>query len=309
MPELPEVEIVRTQLAAHLTGAWFESSRVYAPSSVIVGGTRLRGATPEDSALRIDEAVRNRTLASVRRKGKLLVLDFGGPALLCHLKMTGQILLYEWGGIARGAGAGAGKQEGDAPGPHTRLDLWFRTERARVLLRFNDARRFGYVSVMRSREDVEAELARLGVDALEEGVGGALRRACARRRAPIKSLLLDQSVIAGIGNAYADEALHRAAIHPAQPADTLSSRQIARLADAIHDVLAEGIAAGGLSIRTYVDAHGNAGGFQHRLRVYGRDGERCVTCGGAIERLRIGGRSSWYCSTCQKRRGRRGRGR
>jgi len=303
MPELPEVEIVRAQLAARLTGARFESSRVYAPSSVIVGGTRLREATPGDASFRIDEVVRNRMLVSVRRKGKLLVLDFGGPALFCHLKMTGQILLREWGGIARNAGAG--DEPAGAPGPHTRLDLWFRTERARVLLRFNDARRFGYVKVTRCREEVEAEFARLGVDALEEGVGSALRRACARRRAPIKSLLLDQSVIAGIGNAYGDEALHRAAIHPAQPADTLSPRQIARLAEAIHDALAEGIAAGGLSIRTYVDAHGNAGGFQHRLRVYGRDGERCVTCGGAIERLRIGGRSSWYCSTCQNRRGRR----
>jgi formamidopyrimidine-DNA glycosylase len=276
MPELPEVETVMRGLAARLTGRRILRARA----------TRgdLRAKLPRGLAARLS----GRRVEEFRRRGKyILVRLSGAESLLLHLGMSGRINLTN----------------GDeAPGLHEHLVIEME-DGCRV--GFVDPRRFGLVDLLPTEgEEKDERLARLGPEPLgPEFTASRLSEALAGRRTPIKAALMDQGVVAGLGNIYAAEALFRAGISPRRLAANLGPRRIAGLHAAIRDTLAEAIAAGGSSFSDYVRPDGELGYFQHAWRVYGR--ERCPVCPGApqchgIVRIVQSGRSSFYCPRRQR---------
>jgi formamidopyrimidine-DNA glycosylase len=273
MPELPEVEAVRRSLEPHLVGR-----RVVAVEARPV---RLReGIEPADWQTRI---VGTRFTA-LERRGKYLIARGKHVAALFHLGMSGRLVL-------------AGAQEPFARHTHLILRLESGLE-----VRFIDPRRFG-VAVVLEPEALAAHpsLARLGPDALRGDVEGALA-AAARAHSPIRSVLLDQTVVAGLGNIYANEALALAGISPLRRADRISARRLEALAAAVRQVLAAALEAGGTTLADggFVDAAGDGGYFAVSLAVYGREGLPCVGCKGVIVRRVLAGRSVFYCPRCQR---------
>jgi formamidopyrimidine-DNA glycosylase len=275
MPELPEVETIRRGLEAHLVGR-----RILAAE---VRETRLR--RPLDvRALRA--AVEGRSVTAVRRRAKYLIVDLeGGRHLLVHLGMTGQFFL-----------ARAGRPR--LPHEHVVFGLDDGTT-----LRFADTRRFGLLEpVDNGGLEVHPLLAGLGPEPLGGGLDpAALRRATRGLRKPIKNYLLDSRALAGVGNIYACEALFRARLHPATRVGRLGERDWKRLVASLRQVLGEAVARGGTTLQDFVNAEGEAGFFQMRLRVYDRAGEPCRGCRTAIRRMVLSGRSTFYCPACQRR--------
>jgi formamidopyrimidine-DNA glycosylase len=289
MPELPEVETVRVGLQPALEG------RKLLQVETRRGG--LRVPFPKDFAKRLT----GRTVLRLRRRAKYLLADLDcDETLVIHLGMTGRFSVYAKGKVRKlgqyvydlaPADAGQGKHdhvvmETDAP--------------ARIV--FNDHRRFGLMTIL----DTDA----LDDDKLFKGVGieplsktfdaDHLRNALKGKKTPIKSALLDQRVIAGLGNIYVCEALFRARVSPKRLAMKVTPASVAELARAIKSVLKDAIKAGGSSLRDYRKADGDLGGFQHHFLVYGREGEPCSRCGGTIKRITQAGRSTFYCPKCQK---------
>ncbi len=278
MPELPEVETVRRGLERHVVGRRIER--------VEVGRERAVRRTSREAVI---AGLTDTVVEAADRRGKYLVLPLdSGDAAMIHLRMSGQVLL---------AAAGAQRPA------HTHVVLHLDDRRE---LWFVDPRTFGEVVVFDpGRVEVELpELARLGVDPIADPFDAAvLRRAFATTARALKPLLLDQHVIAGIGNIYADEILHRAHLRPDRPASSLGRRHVATLHLAIVEVLTEAIAAGGSTLgdAQYVDVMGEGGSYQDDHRVYGRGGERCLTCGrGWIRRSVAGGRGTHWCPVCQR---------
>ena len=273
VPELPEVETIAASLRPKIVGRRIAEVRLLLPKL-------LRG---DPAGLRM---FRGRRIEDVRRRGKmLLVSGEGGVHLLFHLKMTGQ---FHWA---------APRTPVDA---HTRLRMAFRGGGPE--LRFRDIRKFAVLRILATDRPLESEALRiLGPEPLETGPAefGRLLR---KRKGRLKSLLLNQAFLAGIGNIYADEILFDAGLHPLRPAGSLTAAETRRLAASVRKILEAAVAAGGSSIRDYKDADGLDGLFQHAHRVYGRKGEPCLRCGEAVRRRVIGGRSSFYCPRCQKDR-------
>ncbi len=245
------------------------------------GAAAARPAPP--AALPLSTLV-GRTIDKVGRRGKNLILECGDAALLFHLKMTGRFL---W------------SRPGRPRGKHVHLVLSFK--RPARELHFEDVRKFGLVRC-RPLDGLSScpELRALGPEPFDVGPDEFAARLKARR-GRTKSVLLDQSFLAGVGNIYADEALFAAGVHPLASAATLSRPRADRLRAELLDVLSRAIEAGGSSVRDYRDADGELGSFQDEHRVYGRDGEPCPRCGGPIRRAVIGGRGSHFCPRCQKR--------
>ena len=243
---------------------------------------------PNTSAVDLDDALRGHSVVTVERRGKYLLIGFDNEAWLAvHRKMSGNLLLVA-------------ASEPTILHTHFVLGLDDATE-----LRFVDARKFGRVYLFHTREELDDFLVeRLGPDSLLDLDAGILKAKLKRRKARIKTLLLDQSFLAGIGNLYADEALWQARIHPLRAADSLSAREIKRLAEAVKDVLTLGIARRGTSFSTYRDSDGNPGENQEFLNVYGREGMPCPRCGTRIKRILIGQRSAYFCPKEQKLSGR-----
>jgi len=284
MPELPEVETVRRGLAERVVGR-----RV---TNVDVGRERTVRRT---SAREVIDGLTDATFLDARRRGKYLLLPLDtGDTVMVHLRMTGQLLLAPLGAVR-------------PPHTHVAMTLTEQTGGSQEELWFVDPRTFGEVVVFDpDHVAVELpELARLGVDPLADVLTvPALRGLLAGRRSRMKPLLLDQHVIAGIGNIYADEILHAARIHPERVASTLSMLNVARLHDAMHRILEDSVRAGGSTLgdNQYVDLMGSGGSYQHDHRVYGRAGLRCLTCGrGVVHRIVSAGRSTHFCSWCQRR--------
>lgn len=227
------------------------------------------------------ESLVGRKIAGIKRYGKFLVLSIRGRKpddgghLTIHLGMTGRLLL------------------GGPAGKHTHVI--FTLDRGELL--FDDSRQFGAVEYS---EEFPLRVARLGPEPLEVAADDFFA-ALKRRKTTIKALLLNQTFVRGIGNIYADEALFRAGIHPLTIAARLRPERARRLHAAIGEVLSQAIEAGGSSISDYVDAEGRKGFFQFHHRVYGREGEECVTCGASIRRVVIAQRSSHFCPRCQRR--------
>ena len=302
MPELPEVETIRRQLAPEVTGRRIESVEILDPRLT-------RPAEPRT----VERAVAGRTIESVGRRGKYLILHLEGErALALHLRMTGNLLMRP-----AGDGTVADLMEVDRFGgprlyeshPELRhLRARFGLDDGSELL-FTDMRRFGQAVALTDESEIEAYFsARLGIEPLSgELTPEALCRVAAGRRAPLKSFLLTQSTVAGIGNIYADEALFRARLHPLSPAGSLRPEHCEALADGIVEALEAGLDFGGASIDDYRDARGERGSMQDEFLVHTREGKPCPRCGEAIERIVLGGRSTYFCRGCQRRLRRRPR--
>jgi len=278
MPELPEVETVRRGLATHLPGRRIIA--VVAPES-----------EPTWQAWRDQwqPALVGREITTVGRRAKFLVLSLSDDlALVVHLRMTGALTI----GVAT-----------DPPARFHRV-AWTLDNGSE--LRFGDMRRFGTAEVL-TPNALAARFAALGLEPLDPALdAAALRRALGdSMRRPVKAALLDQTRIAGLGNIYADESLHRAGIHPQRPVGALTDDEIARLIVAVRDVIAGGIARNGTTFDAegFRDAFGNPGHNFHHLRVYHRHGQPCLTCGrDTVAQTRLAGRSTHYCPTCQPTR-------
>ncbi|MBN2199625.1 MAG: bifunctional DNA-formamidopyrimidine glycosylase/DNA-(apurinic or apyrimidinic site) lyase [Candidatus Aminicenantes bacterium] len=269
MPELPEVETIARGLARRFVGRRILRCRHLSPH-LLEGRGR--------SVLR---ALRGRRILDIRRRGKhlIFVVD-GGYVMVFHLKMTGQFL------------ASAAEDTRDR---HTHLVLSF--DRGREL-RFRDTRKFGRLRL--ARKDAQAALPKgLGPEPLEVGRNRFLEL-LGRRRGRLKSLLLNQGFVAGIGNIYADEILFEARLSPVRPASGLEPSEAQRLWSGMRRILSRAVTCGGSSIRDYTDADGRPGRFQFEHKVYGRAGRPCPRCGVPIRRLVIGGRSTHFCPFCQK---------
>ena len=289
MPELPEVETVRMGLKAALEGHKF--------LHVETRRGDLRVPFPKDFAKRLT----GRRVRQLRRRAKYLLADLDhGETLVIHLGMTGRMAVYAKGTVrklgqyvydAAPADAGRGKHdhvvmETDAP--------------ARVV--FTDHRRFGLMTLIDTGTLDDDKLFKgIGVEPLSEDFDAAyLARALKGKKTPIKSALLDQRVVAGIGNIYACEALFRARISPKRLAMKVAPASVPLLVEAIKAVLKDAIKAGGSSLRDYRKADGDLGNFQHHFQVYDREGEPCPACGGTVKRITQAGRSTFYCPKCQK---------
>jgi formamidopyrimidine-DNA glycosylase len=288
VPELPEVETVRRGLDKLVVGRAIEG--------VEVGRLRTVRRTSRQALI---DGLTGTTLVAAQRRGKYLLCPLdSGDVLMVHLRMTGQLLLVSSG----------------APRPpHTHVVLHLRPPGVADAapssdLLFVDPRTFGEMVVFDpDHADVEVpDVARLGLDPLVDDPTPAQLAAVLRGRTTrLKPLLLDQHVIAGIGNIYADEILHAARLHPDTPGGSLRRRDVSALHAAMGRILNESIRAGGstLSDLGYVDMMGEGGSYQDAHRVYGRAGERCLTCGrGFIRRVTHAGRSTHFCPVCQRRR-------
>jgi len=271
VPELPEVETVRSTLAPALRGRTLE--RV-----AVLDGRLTRPEAPEAVAAELQ----GERVADVRRRGKYLIVVFAsGRHLLVHLRMTGSFQHP----VAEG------------PDPHRRAVV---TLDDGSDVAYRDVRRFGTWILLEPGE-LEAYLdERIGGEPLERAFTTArFARGLEGRRAPIKGALLDQRAVAGVGNIYADEALWLARIHPERPAGELDAEEVAGLRRAIRRVLRLGIERQGATLRDYRDPNGRAGAMQHEFRVYGRGGEPCERCGTPIAKTRVAGRGTWLCPSCQ----------
>ncbi|MFQ5948546.1 MAG: bifunctional DNA-formamidopyrimidine glycosylase/DNA-(apurinic or apyrimidinic site) lyase [Acidimicrobiia bacterium] len=276
MPELPEVEVTRRHLESALVGARITAVEVRRPRML------RRQPRPQDFLDRL----RGRRLNGLRRHGKFLLVDLEGDLVwVTHLGMSGHISL---------------NSPGATEAPHTHVIV--RTERGPEV-RLVDPRTFGFVVALTPAEYAASPMARLGPDVLESLPRfPELMRRLAGRTVSIKALLLDQGFLAGLGNIYADEVLHRARIRPDRPAGSLTREEVAALRRAVRPVLEGGLRWGGTSLGdlAYLLPDGRTGQYVARLRVYGRQDQPCRRCGTAIRRRRLRGRSSFWCPSCQR---------
>jgi formamidopyrimidine-DNA glycosylase len=273
MPELPEVETIRRQLAPHLTG------RTIARAQIL----DARWTRP-DAPAGIEAELGGAVVERLERAGKYLVWELSGDRhLLMHLRMTGTLLF-----------------DASAPPPHTRVMLDLDDGHRLIYI---DPRRFGTGHLVHGAAACDEYLnARLGIEPLTPGFTASHLRGLARdRTAPIKAFVLDQRQIAGVGNIYADEALFRAGIHPLRPAGRLGGADWVRLRDGIEQALSAGIEAKGASIDDFRHIDGARGSFQDLFLVHRRAGQPCPRCGTTIRKIVVGGRGTYVCERCQPR--------
>ncbi|SFM61530.1 bifunctional DNA-formamidopyrimidine glycosylase/DNA-(apurinic or apyrimidinic site) lyase [Shimia aestuarii] len=283
MPELPEVETVRRGLQPAMEGAVIATAQVNRPD--------LRWPFPENMAQRLTGA----RVDQLRRRSKYILADLStGETLLIHLGMSGRMTV---------SGDPLGQFVHEHPKAEKHDHVVFDMDNG-ARITFNDPRRFGAMDLLPTPEiDTHPLLAKLGPEPLGNSFHETyLVERLKGRNTPIKSALLDQRIVAGLGNIYVCEALFRAGITPRRKAGALSSTRVHALVPIIRDVLSEAIAAGGSSLRDFRQADGELGYFQHSFDVYGREGERCrkTGCNGTIRRITQSGRSSFYCAQCQR---------
>lgn len=277
MPELPEVETVRRGLEALIVG-----------KTILRVDVSLARIIRHPSVLEFQERLQNKRIESVGRRGKYLLFEVPPYTLVSHLRMEGQYRVA---------------QPADSIAPHTHVIFYLSDD---TELRYRDVRQFGTMDAISEFEEMPSGVTALGPEPFDAALSAQSLRECLHRRnAPIKSVLLNQSCIAGLGNIYVDEALFLAGIHPLTKASRIGEKRAKLLLESIRDVLTRAIDAGGSSVRTYVNGYGRHGGFQMQLHVYGRNGEPCLRCGQPIEKTRLGGRGTHFCPNCQRRGGKR----
>lgn len=285
MPELPEVETVRRGLERTVVG-----------KTVATVEVRVLKLFPQPQAL-IDKQLVGGTIAAAQRRAKVLLLRLdNGWTLAIHLKMTGQIVVR-----AKAAGFVAGHPEKvyEQPLPHKHTHVIITFSDGTVLY-FNDLRKFGWMRLVASTDEL-FEATKLGPEPFGEDFTPVYFAAALKnRRIPIKTALLDQKVVAGVGNIYADEALFEARISPFRNASSLKKDEITKLFEAVKHVLKLGIEYGGTTFNSYINAEGSAGRMRDYLKVYGREGQSCRDCTGLVLRKKIGQRSTHYCPDCQR---------
>ncbi|SEN80792.1 DNA-(apurinic or apyrimidinic site) lyase [Paracoccus alcaliphilus] len=281
MPELPEVETVRRGLQPHLEGQRIARAEARRPD--------LRWPLPPD----LVQVLTGARVTALRRRSKYLLADLDrGGTVLMHLGMSGRMLV-------EGAGLAGFHRDPSVLARHDHVVL---VTESGTTITFNDARRFGMVDLIRDGT-AHPLLDHLGPEPFDPGFNAAyLAARFAGRRAPVKQALLDQRIVAGLGNIYVSEALHRAHIDPRRAAGRIGAARLEALAGHIREVLADAIAAGGSSLRDHRQASGELGYFQHSFRVYDREGAPCPApgCAGIIRRVVQSGRSSFYCPGCQR---------
>jgi formamidopyrimidine-DNA glycosylase len=275
MPELPEVETVRRGLSSAIVGQEIKN--------VIVRDRRLRWPIPKA----FEASLAGRRVERIERRSKYLLFRLSSSAgtLLAHLGMTGSFVVYE---------------RGRAPivKPHDHVDIVFAND---TVLRYNDPRRFGSMHTYVGDDAAQPLLAHLGPEPLTDAFDANYLYTHTRRRpGPIKHAIMDNSLVVGVGNIYANESLFRAGIHPNRAANRISYSRYKKLVAEIKAVLAEAITAGGSTLRDYVNATGEPGYFQLNYFVYGREGEACKQCGGVLKLMRHGGRATIFCARCQR---------
>ena len=279
MPELPEVEVVRRGLAAHVVGRTVTGVDVLHPRPV-----RRHLAGPEDFAARLT----GRQVVDARRRGKYLWLPLDDPsrgdALLAHLGMSGQMLV----------------QRPDAPAER-HLRVRFRLDDPERELRFVDQRMFGGLSLAPGGAELPAEIAHIARDPMDPAFDEELFVAKVRKRVSgVKRILLDQTVVSGVGNIYADEALWRAQVHGDRPGERLRPVDVRRVLAEARAVMGSAVLEGGTSFDAlYVNVNGQSGYFDRSLHAYGREGQECDRCGTLIRRVEFMNRSSFFCPRCQ----------
>jgi formamidopyrimidine-DNA glycosylase len=274
MPELPEAETIVRDLRDRIVGHAVTGIAVIRPDIL------APGLTPD----RLDASLAGHRILAVDRRAKNIVLRFdGGRILLVNLGMTGRLVL----------------DDSPRAAELRHIAVRFGLDDGRTLL-YDDIRRFGRME-LHSRESWAERDATLGTEPLSEDfTAERLFEMTRGTRVPLRNWLLDQRKVAGVGNIYANEALFRAGLHPARPAGSIDLEDAARLRDAIRNVLEEAIEARGTTFSDYRDASGEAGAFEPRLRVYGREGRPCPVCGTPIERIVISNRSAYFCPRCQR---------
>lgn len=272
MPELPEVETIRLTILPKLIGRKIISGEILHEKMVL-------GTTVAEFL----EGVSGQKIIGLNRRGKYLLIELTADLIIgLHLRMTGQLAVEKSGSQL-------------AKAIYFRLFLDNETE-----LRFRDQRKFGKVFLFEPGEP-PLSLQKIGPEPLSsEFSASMLKSRFGRRTLAVKKALLNQEIVAGIGNIYADEALFSAGIHPARPVNSLTEAEIEALYHAIKEVLSESIENRGTTFRDYRDGEGRAGSYQNRLRVYGRKGEKCSNCGGLIVKMNYGGRGTHFCPLCQK---------
>lgn len=273
MPELPEVETVRRSLEAHLLGKKIVRVEIY-NEAILKGDFKAKLAFASE--------VQNQAVQTVGRRGKYLLMQLSQGWIVCHLGMTGRLYIAQ-------------KDKEIEKHEHIVFEL------DNKVMIFKDVRRFGFIAYFKQNPENFPPLSKLGYEPLE-GMFDAtyFYQCCQKSSRKIKALLLDQHIVCGIGNIYADEILFASSIHPARRANTLSLSECGRLVKEGKRILKLAIEAGGSSIRDYVDANENEGHFQLSHKVYGRSGKDCVVCGETLERIEVAGRSSVFCPQCQK---------
>jgi formamidopyrimidine-DNA glycosylase len=271
MPELPEVETTCRGIAPHVTGRQV--------TRIIVRNPNLRWKVPA----RLNREMPGQTINEVSRRGKYLLLTTSAGTAILHLGMSGSLRVID---------AGA------PPNRHDHIDIVFDDEHA---LRFTDPRRFGSLHWTRRPPLQHKLLCKLGVEPLsDEFSGDYLHRVSRGRKIAIKPFIMNSHIVTGIGNIYACEALYMAGIHPGRAAGRISKKKYELLAEVSKEVLNDAIAAGGTTLRDFVNGHGEPGYFKLHLNAYGKTGEPCISCRALIREIRQGQRSTFYCPVCQK---------
>ncbi|MCW8195654.1 bifunctional DNA-formamidopyrimidine glycosylase/DNA-(apurinic or apyrimidinic site) lyase [Proteobacteria bacterium 005FR1] len=271
MPELPEVETTARGIAPHVTG--------HTVQEVVVRHWQLRWPVPAN----LPELLKGGVIEQVRRRAKYLLLEFPHGTLILHLGMSGSLQLVDTGTAAR---------------KHDHLDLQLDTGKS---LRLTDPRRFGAALWTDEPAEQHPLLRALGPEPLtEEFSGERLFRSSRGRRVSVKTFIMDNKVVVGVGNIYANEALFLAGIRPGKAAGRISRPQYDLLAEQIKHVLAKAIAAGGTTLRDFLGSDGKPGYFKQQLFVYGRSGENCLQCETPLKTRRLGQRATVYCPTCQR---------
>lgn len=273
MPELPEVEVVRRGLTPLLRGRTFGRVRT--------SGLRLRQPIPFADIARWTEGA---TVVELRRRGKYLIVVLGNQArLIFHLGMTGRIGIFP-------AGSPVARHD------HLCLELDNQTE-----MRFNDTRRFGCIQILAPGQGEAGFFAHLGPEPLlEEYSAGYLRKMAARCKQPVKMFMMDNRIVVGIGNIYANEILHEAEVSPFRLAHEVREAEWRAIVEKTRQVLTRAIAAGGSTIADFINASGRPGYFQLEFTVYGREGEPCRRCCSPIAKVAMAGRATYFCRGCQR---------
>ena len=271
MPELPEVETVCRGISPHTVGQVI--------TNVVVRDRRLRWPIPEG----LETTLQGLSINRIERRAKYLLLHFDASYLIIHLGMSGRLYLVK---------------TGTAPEKHAHLDIDLNSGQS---LRFTDPRRFGCVLWQQGKETTHKLLAKLGPEPLgEEFNGDYLYQKSRKRQVPIKTFLMNNHIVVGVGNIYANEALFIAGIRPTKPASKLSKAKAELLVSAIKQVLAKAIAQGGTTLKDFVGGDGKPGYFAQELEVYGRVGLPCNQCGKELNEIRMNNRSTVFCTICQK---------
>lgn len=273
MPELPEVETTRRGIAPHIQGKTV--------AGVCVRQAKLRWPVTPGLA----EILDGQTVLSCERRAKYLIIRFADGIVLVHLGMSGSLRIFS-DGLAPEAGR------------HDHLDIVFADG---TVLRYRDPRKFGAVLWYAGAAETHPLLAALGPEPLDGGFDGDyLYRQLKQRRSAVKNVVMDNRVVVGVGNIYANESLFAAGISPLRSADKVRKREARLLAEEIRAVLKRALEKGGSTLRDFVDSEGNSGYFQQEYKVYGRNGEACRVCGTEIRKTVVGQRGTFYCPHCQK---------